>query len=194
MNEPVVPGRKPRKDWLGPPFAGKYFVQFITLETRGRKREEIAKAWIRQLVLAIRKHDPKHLITVGLVPWSLPRPGKLTSGLDPKTVAPLLDFVAVHLYPEQGKLEEALETLRGFAVGKPLLVEEFFPLRCSLEELEELVERSEGWVAGWVGFYWGKTLEACRQGRTIQDALTAKWLEFFQKETEKIQGNRSSKR
>jgi hypothetical protein len=33
MNEPVVPGGK-RKDgeWLGPPFGGKHFVQFVTLD------------------------------------------------------------------------------------------------------------------------------------------------------------------
>jgi aryl-phospho-beta-D-glucosidase BglC (GH1 family) len=31
MNEPVVPGGKRKeKDWLGPPFAGKHFVQVIT--------------------------------------------------------------------------------------------------------------------------------------------------------------------
>ena len=33
MNEPVVPGGKRKAgDWLGPPFAGKHFVQFITLD------------------------------------------------------------------------------------------------------------------------------------------------------------------
>ena len=82
MNEPVVPGgqRKPG-DWLGPPFAGKHFVQVITLDQRGRPRPEIAREWIHGLVQAIRKHDRKHLVTVGLVDWSLDRPG-LTSGFD----------------------------------------------------------------------------------------------------------------
>ncbi len=36
MNEPVVPGGPPRDDWLGPAFAGKHFVQFITLELGDR--------------------------------------------------------------------------------------------------------------------------------------------------------------
>jgi hypothetical protein len=32
MNEPVVPGGERQDgDWLGPPFGGKHFVQFITL-------------------------------------------------------------------------------------------------------------------------------------------------------------------
>ena len=36
MNEPVVPGgRRQDGDWLGPAFAGKHFVQVITLDQRG---------------------------------------------------------------------------------------------------------------------------------------------------------------
>ena len=39
MNEPVVPGgEQPQENWLGPPFAGKHFVQFITRDRRGRPR------------------------------------------------------------------------------------------------------------------------------------------------------------
>ena len=71
MNEPVVPGgtRKPG-DWLGPPFLGSdsgYFVQFITLEQKDRPRPAIARQWCHKLVAAIRKHDQRHLVTVGLV-------------------------------------------------------------------------------------------------------------------------------
>jgi len=42
MNEPVVPGGR-RKDgeWLGPAFAGKHFVQFITLDQKDRPRPDI---------------------------------------------------------------------------------------------------------------------------------------------------------
>jgi hypothetical protein len=50
------------------------------------------------------------LITVGLVDWSLDRPG-LTSGLVPDKIVDDLDFLCVHLYPEKGKVEEALKTL-----------------------------------------------------------------------------------
>ena len=44
--------------------------------------------------------------------WSLDRPG-LTSGFVPEKVADDLDFVSVHLYPEKGKVDEALKTLAG---------------------------------------------------------------------------------
>jgi hypothetical protein len=74
MDEPVVPGGK-RKVWLGPPFAGKHFVQFITLDQQDRSRPDIARQWVRHLTAAIREKDKRHLITVGLVNWSLDRPG-----------------------------------------------------------------------------------------------------------------------
>ena len=160
MNEPVVPGgtRKPG-DWLGPPFLGSdsgYFVQFITLDQKDRPRPEIARQWCHKLVAAIRKHDQRHLVTVGLVPWSLDRPG-LTSGFVPEEIAAELDFIAVHLYPEKGKVKEAMETLSGFAVGKPVVIEEMFPLNCSFPEFEQFLDESKKTASGWIGFYWGKT-------------------------------------
>jgi len=184
MNEPVVPGgtRKPG-DWLGPPFLGSdsgYFVQFITLEQRDRQRPEIARQWCHDLVAAIRKHDPGHLVTVGLVPWSLDRPG-LTSGFVPKKIAPELDFIAVHIYPEKGKVKEAIETLSGFAVGKPVVIEEMFPLGCSVQEFERFLDESTKATSGRIGFYWGKTPEECRRSKTIQDAMMLDWLKVFQK-------------
>jgi hypothetical protein len=178
MNEPVVPGAKKRTDWLGPAFAGKHFVQFITLQACERPREGIAVQWIKKLTTAIRKHDREHLITVGLVPWSLPGKG-LTSGFAPQRIAGELDFISVHLYPERSKLDEAMETLAGFSVGKPVVIEEIFPLKCSMRELEQFIEDSQRYACGWIGFYWGKTPEECTGSGRIADALMLKWLEFF---------------
>jgi hypothetical protein len=179
MNEPVVPGGK-GKDWLGPPFAGKYFVQFITLDQGHRPRPEIARQWIHHLATAVREKDKRHLLTVGLVDWSLDRPG-LTSGFVPEKVVDDLDFVSVHLYPKRGKVDEALKTLAGFVVGKPVLIEETFPLACSPRELEDFIDRSSKHAAGWIGFYWGKTPGELRRSKTIADAMTLGWLELFQR-------------
>jgi hypothetical protein len=187
MNEPVVPGGKRKDgDWLGPPFTGKHFVQFITLDQADRPRPEIARQWVHHLTAAIRKVDRRHLLTVGLVDWSLDRPGQ-TSGFVPDKVAGDLDFVSVHLYPRKGKADEALKTLAGFAVGKPVLVEETFPLACSPRELEDFIERSRGHAAGWVGFYWGQPPEELRRSKAIPGALTLGWLELFQRRA-KAQG------
>jgi hypothetical protein len=186
MNEPVVPGGKRNAgDWLGPPFAGKHFVQFITLDQRDRPRPEVARRWVQKMTAAIRKVDRRHLITVGLVDWSLDRPG-LTSGFVPEKVADDLDFLSVHLYPEKGKVDEALKTLAGFAVGKPVLIEETFPLKCPMAEFEEFIDGSGRHAAGWIGFYWGRTPEELRGSKSIGDALTLAWLDFFQRKGKKL--------
>lgn len=180
MNEPVAPHKTGvGKEWLGPPFAGKHFVQWISREGRGRERPEVARAWIRQLAGAIREVDPNHLVTVGLVDWSLPRPG-LDSAFHPAVIAPELDFLSVHLYPENGKVSEAIETLKLFNVGKPVVIEETFPLKCSREEFDDFFQRSKAHAAGWIGFYWGRTVEECRRSREMTDAFMLGWLEWFQ--------------
>lgn len=188
MNEPVVAGG-PRKDgdWLGPPFGGKHFVQFIALDPGKRPRHEVARQWIRRMVTGIRKHDRKALITVGLVDWSLDRPG-LTSGFVPAKIAADLDFLCVHLYPEKGKVGQALATLEGFAIGKPVLVEETFPLRCSITEFDLFMSRSRKHAAGWLGFYWGKTPEELQGSKDIRHALMRLWLVYFQKNAKKFSG------
>ncbi|MFO0950095.1 MAG: cellulase family glycosylhydrolase [Isosphaeraceae bacterium] len=184
MNEPVVPGgkRKPG-EWLGPPLGEFSFVQFITLDQAGRPRPEVARRWAETLSKAVREADPDHMVTIGLVDWSLKRPG-LTSGFEPDAVAPSLDFLCVHLYPHRGKVDAALDVLKGFAAGsggKPVVIEETFPLRCGFEDHAKFLDRSreEKLAAGWVGFYWGKTLEDLKKGKTIGDAITAGWLEIF---------------
>lgn len=186
MNEPVVPGEKRKDgDWLGPAFAGKHFVQVITLDQAGRPRPHIARQWIKQLVAAIRKQDKRHLITVGLVDWSLDRPG-LTSGFVPDKIAADLDFISVHIYPEKGKVDKALKTLEGFVVGKPVVIEETFPLKCSVEDFGQFIERSKKHAAGWIGFYWGKPPDELRKSKTIPDALMLGWLEFFEQTSKAI--------
>lgn len=190
MNEPVVAGRTRNPgDWLGPPLAGGesgYFVQFITLDPKKRPRPEIAQQWCKKLVGSIRRHDQRHLVTVGLVHWSLDRPG-MTSGFVPKEIAPELDFISVHLYPEKGKVEEALKKLSGFAVGKPVVIEETFVHKCSIQEFEQFLDGSRNVANGWIGFYWGTTPEEYRQMKTVRAALMRNWLEVFQKRAEQNQ-------
>lgn len=181
MNEPVVPGGdKKRDDWLGAGFGGKHFVQFISRDRAGRVRHDVARSWIEKLVAAIRQVDSRRLITVGMVHWSLDRPG-LTSGFDPDKVSDQLDFISVHIYPESGKLDEAMETLRAFAaVGKPVVIEEIFPLKCKIGELETFITESRSHASGWFGFYWGTPPQELDASRSIGEAMTRQWLELFQ--------------
>ena len=178
MNEPVSPGGKRQDgDWLGPAFGDKHFVQVISLDQANRSRPEIALAWTRHLTSAIRKVDTQHLITIGMVDWSLDRPG-LTSGFVPKVIGPELDFIAVHLYPETGKRTENLDTLKGFQIGKPVVIEEIFPLKSSPADLGQFLDEAQ--PAGVIGFYWGQTIEELTPPKTIGEGVTLEWLRLFE--------------
>jgi len=191
MNEPVVAGgKKPRTDWLGRDLNGKHFVQFITRDAHGRPLHEAARAWIGQLVDAIRKHDARHLVTVGMVHWSLKQPGKLYSGFAPDLVSDQLDFIAVHIYPKKGEGAEALETLQAFDVGKPILIEETAPLKCGVPEWEAFVDASKRIAEGWVGFYWGTSAQEYRAMGGLQNNIRANWLDSFARTMAKLSGAR----
>ena len=184
MNEPVAPAdRGAPGAWLGPPFGGPdgfCYVQSISRDQAGRDRAEIAARWIGTLVAAIRRHDAKHLVTVGLVDWSLELPARLYSGFAPVKIAAALDFISVHLYPREGKLDEDLVTLAAFAkAGKPVVIEETFPLNATMESFGKFIEASRKDAAGWLGFYWGKPVAELEAKASMQDALMKAWLEYF---------------
>lgn len=176
MNEPVVPGgKRENREWLGPAFGDKHFVQFVTLDQASRPRPEIAEAWTKYLADSIRETSDPALITVGLVDWSLNRPG-LTSGFEPERIAKHVDFIAMHLYPKSDHLKQDVETLRGFRVGKPVIIEECFPLRCSIPELRDFLTSNAELHNGWISFYWGSTTDELREQKTLPAAITREWL------------------
>jgi hypothetical protein len=153
MNEPVVPGRKRDQGaWLGAEFAGKTYIQFITLDGTQQPNHEVALAWIEHLSKAIRRHDTRRMITVGLVDWSL-KNSRIKSGFFPERIAHAVDFISAHLYPEYGKPEEMLKKLNGFCVGKPVLIDETFHLKCSIEEQEWFLREAAKKAQGFFGFY-----------------------------------------
>jgi len=186
MNEPILPGDKKETEWLAGELGGKFFVQRITLDLAGRTQQQVAKAWVDRLAGAIRKYDSRHSITVGVIPLALVFP-KAKPLFYSKEVSENLDFASVHFYPEKGKIDEALVALAVYDIGKPLVIEEMFPLKCSARELETFIDGSRQIAEGWIGFYWGKTPEEYRRSNTIGDAMTLGWLELFQKRTATIQ-------
>lgn len=176
MNEPILPGDKPETEWLTGELGGKHFVQRLTLDLKGRTREQLAAAWVKMMSDAIREVDSKHLITVGAIPWAHVFPGAKPLFYAPSVSGPL-DFVSVHFYPKAGEVQKALDALNVYKVGKPIVVEEFFPLSCSLEEAAEFIEKSQ--TNGFVSFYWGKTIEQNEQAGDIRGAIIANWLKYF---------------
>jgi Cellulase (glycosyl hydrolase family 5) len=184
MNEPVSPaGKRERNQWpSGHLFGGYDFVQYIALDPAGRSREEIVRQWIARMTAAIRKRDQQGLITVGMLPWS--RQWKHLSGFVPEKISPQIDFLSVHIYPDKDKPDEALESLRVCAAGKPVVVEETFPLSCGIEQLEAFCRASREMACGWIGHYDGQTPEGIdvleRAGKmTVAQGIYRSWLLMF---------------
>jgi len=104
-----------------------------------------------------------------------------------------LDFASVHFYPRHGEVDQALEALAAYNVGMPLVIEEIFPLRCSIEELAAFIERSRTVADGWFGFFWGEDIayyaEKARpmEAEPFQDWQYADWLAYYEKHGDEME-------
>lgn len=187
MNEPILPGEKQKEtEWLAGEFGGKHFVQRITLDLAGQTREQVAKAWVDKLVEAIKKHDQRHMITVGVIPWAHTFPNAKPLFYSPQ-VGGNLDFASVHFYPKKGEVEKALTALAIYDIGKPLVIEETSGLWCSQKDFIRFFDGSRRIADGWIGFYWGTTIdEYARRKDDIAAGIMKEWLEFFREKTPEI--------
>jgi hypothetical protein len=165
MNEPIIggPAKKGEPRWLGGELGGFYFVQRISEAPRGRTNIQIARAWTAKLTRAIRRGDSGTLITVGVIPWAQVWPTAKPVFYSPK-VSKYLDFVSIHAYPGKDKVDQAITALAVYDIGKPLVVEETFPLNCSLEDMNRFVDGGKGRVDGWISHYFGHTIDEHRRG------------------------------
>ena len=186
VNEPLSPaGQRPPGAWQpNSSFGGYDFLQYIALKPGPGGRKKLAVRWIQAMTRAIRLRDKHTLITVGLLPWV--KGWKWLSGFVPRVIAPHLDFISVHIYPNSKDLSEAMIGLRKCAVGKPVVIEETFPLSCSPQQEQTFLLQSRAIACGWLGHYNGKTIAQyqalARQGRlSIAQALYLAWERMFVK-------------
>ncbi len=179
MNEPVIGAPSDKEHpWVTGYLGGFYFVQRISHNRSQCPQVEVAAAWVNQLAAAIRKQDKRTLITVGVIPWSF-----VWRGAKPIFYSEMtnksLDFVSIHVYPKSGNLSNELEALKAYAVGKPIIIEEIFPLECSIKELDQFIDSARSDVVGWVSHYFGHSIEEHRQGAGPAGALVAEFLEYW---------------
>src|SRR5262245_51101815 len=122
VNEPAAGGSR-TDGWYMGRMDNVEFCQRLTLDQPQRSGDDIFREWTRRMVVAIRKHDQKHMITLGMLPF----PGAY------KVAAEQLDFVSPHLYPQSKKVDAEIELLKKFDVGKPIVIGETFPLSCGVD-------------------------------------------------------------
>src|SRR6185369_11802950 len=68
------------------------------------------------------------------------------------------DYISVHLYPKSRQADELIRALWECVAGKPIVIEETFPLECTVEELESFLRGSRGQACGWIWHYDGVTV------------------------------------
>ena len=179
MNEPVVPGgEKKAESWLGGELAGKSYVQRLTVDPAGRDTKKIAEKWVQKLTGAIREVDSTHLITVGVIPWVQFFPSAKPLFYSPE-VSKYLDFVSVHFYPKKGELEKTVSALKAYDIGKPVVIEETFPLHCSLEEFKGFLDQTQNIHSGFFSFYWGRTAVEYANDTEMNSLLMVPYLNFL---------------
>jgi hypothetical protein len=172
-NEPAAAG-KAADGWYMGRMGDVEFCQRLTLNPGERNGDDIFREWTKRLVAAIRRHDQKHLITLGMLPF----PGSYKAAVEQ------LDFVSPHLYPKSEKVDEEIELLKKFDFGKPILIGETFPLTCSAADEREFLLKSRDLAQGWIGHWPDKSPEELaelkKQGKnSIEQAIWLSWVELF---------------
>lgn len=186
MNEPIIGEPKPGEHpWLAGELGGFHFVQRVSNKPAGRHRDAIAAAWVKQLVRAIRTRDRDTLLTVGEIPWSQVWPTAKPVFYLPQTAGDL-DFVSVHLYPGRDQLAKDVAALSAYEIGKPVVVEEVFPLNCTITNLDRFIDATDGKVSGWVSHYFGSTVAEHRAGAEPAGPLVAGFLEYWRRKGEAV--------
>jgi hypothetical protein len=69
--------------------------------------------------------------------------------------------------------------LHAYEIGKPLVVEEIYPLNGTVEDTEQFIDKSQTFADGWITFYWGETIEECRRQGDLEHSIMADWLKRF---------------
>jgi len=180
MNEPLVSMEKrPAGEWTHPhELEGLRYIEYVNLDPVGRGAAGIARSWLRRMTQAIRKHDKRHPITVGLI-W-FPNMNPENMPFSPSLVAQEVDFLAVHMYPEAGKVGVALDALTRYRKGKPVVVEETFPMNCSPTEYADFLRRSRGTATGWIAHFWSLAPEDLKGKTDVASTLMLESLNVFQ--------------
>jgi hypothetical protein len=66
-----------------------------------------------------------------------------------------------------------------FQIGRPLVIEETFPMMCRPAELRDFIRSTKSRACGWLSFYWGQMPAELKPSDQPGDKLSREWLELF---------------
>jgi hypothetical protein len=187
MNEPVAsPAKEGEHPWVTGELGGFHFVQRLAdRPEEWTDSHQLVAEWVAQQVTAIRQHDQQTLTTVGVIPWAFVWPNAKPVFYTDQTKEHL-DFVSIHVYPKSGELAAELKALATYDLGKPLVIEEFFPLGCTIDELDTFIDAADERVDGWMSHYFGHTIDEHRAGSEPAGPMVAKFLEYWRDKTKSM--------
>ena len=173
VNEPAPSGTQ-KDGWYAGRMGDVEFCQRLTLTAGSRSSDEIFDQWTSQMVRAIRNQDAHRLITLGMLPF----PGAY------KAMSSRVDFVSPHLYPSAGKVDDQIKLLKQFDWGKPIVIEETFPLSCGVDDERQFLLQSRGIACGWIGHWPDQSpahlAELKKSGKiSLEDGIWLGWVDLF---------------
>jgi hypothetical protein len=156
-------------------------------------KDMLALKWLSKLSNVVKDTDSSRLVTLGLCGINLPY-SKYYSSFSPESIKPYVDFICIHFVPNTitqepycDNAEEFIKQIKTAYVGKPLIVEEFFPL-VPLDKLySNFVKPVKQYVNGWISYYWGKPINELKKSDKISDQITADWLKYFSENKNKFE-------
>lgn len=137
----------PTQNWYIAEFGGYYFLQVIARNMHGREESDVAVAWTKQMVQAVRDEDRRHLTTIGLL-------HDIGQSFDAHRIARQVDFIGTHIYPVEGHLQDSLDEVRYFAAARgPLLMDETFALFCPISDERRFLIAAKPFLDGVLSFH-----------------------------------------
>ena len=91
----------------------------------------------------------------------------------------LLDYNSAHIYPETGKIPEAIQFVEDNVTEKPLVIEETGPLGSGFEDMELFITSIEPITSGIISHYQGQTIAELMQSNDFLDIYNRQWYRIF---------------
>lgn len=169
MNEPVTPNKIVDTWVVGEPFGGYYFVQYLTQTPNGRTWETVTRSWSSTLKNAIREADTRTPVTIGFI--GLGVTAKFND---------ILDYNSIHIYPDAGKVNEAIAIVEGNQTSKPLVIEEtnWF---AGYDDMRTFINTTmnENLTAGYLSHYHGETIAELEKKTDLLSAIQREWYKIY---------------
>jgi hypothetical protein len=74
-----------------------------------------------------------------------------------------------------------MDALALYDLGRPIVIEETFPMECTLDEFDQFVDAANDRADGWVSHYFGHTPDEHRKGAEPGGEAVAKFLEYWER-------------